>query len=594
MCSKSVFRFLFRRTFAMTSVIGDKVPRKPKKSFIKTLLAGSYDEGFLVYPELTSEKLKVVENKFLALQSNSSDIGESISQMPSPSYADNSEEMDHEESYSELTRLSEGIPSLPSSVLIEIHKICVNQILSKYCSEQQKQRYFPLLKGEKSVAFALSEETSGSDPSSINTSAVRNRKNASWTINGCKTWITNAQYANFFLVFSKIKQHEKSSETNELAVFIVDKKTAGVSIESISSCSLEECGIGKLFLKNVELSDNEIVGTVNSGYDIAVELLSSYKYSYAACFSKQLKNLLNETLKFLGPRKQTLIDLKDCELIKKKISDVFLTIYVLDSMLYLTAGFMDNYDIDTSLESAIIHLFCIHHGIAAVENCMELLGSRAFDKSLPYYKISNDLKESASVMFSKNICKMYISLTGLQHAAATISEDLTKLRNSFNFPSFFVKKVVSNWRHHRDSPRLNLNLYTNLHPSLQLSCNQLEYCVLRLQYCVENMLVCHGQEIKDRQIVLEKISEILVDVYGMTAVLGRASRSYCTGIKFSDDEIMLTKTFCQDALVRIKLAINSLLDSNYSTQDLSHFKIADLVIQKGEYYIEHPLTQNIG
>ena len=71
---------------------------------------------------------------------------------------------------------------------------------------------------------------------------------------------------------------------------------------------------------------------------------------------------------------------------------------------------------------------------------------------------------------------------------------------------------------------------------MQTAAKLLEYCVLRLQYGVEVALVRHGKEIIERQMVLRRLADVVIDIYSMTAVLGRASRSYCIGLQDSKEE----------------------------------------------------------
>lgn len=72
----------------------------------------------------------------------------------------------------------------------------------------------------------------------------------------------------------------------------------------------------------------------------------------------------------------------------------------------------------------------------------------------------------------------------------------------------------------------------------QMSATLLEYCVLRLQYGVEIVLTRHGQTIIDQQMMLKRLADVVIDIYAMTAVLGRASRSYCIGLQNSAEEVM--------------------------------------------------------
>lgn len=60
---------------------------------------------------------------------------------------------------------------------------------------------------------------------------------------------------------------------------------------------------------------------------------------------------------------------------------------------------------------------------------------------------------------------------------------------------------------------------------------------MRLQYGVETVLLHHGKAVIDQQMMLKRLADVAIDIYAMTAVLGRASRSYCIGLQNSAEEV---------------------------------------------------------
>lgn len=66
--------------------------------------------------------------------------------------------------------------------------------------------------------------------------------------------------------------------------------------------------------------------------------------------------------------------------------------------------------------------------------------------------------------------------------------------------------------------------------------------MLKFQYIIEQSHAA-GQLDPNNQMLMERLSTIIVHIYAMTAVLGRSSRSYCTGIRFCDYEVMFSNTF---------------------------------------------------
>jgi alkylation response protein AidB-like acyl-CoA dehydrogenase len=93
-------------------------------------------------------------------------------------------------------------------------------------TEEQKERLLiPAIKGDKVAAFALTEPDAGSDLMALGTSAKPDGNG--FVLNGTKTWITNAPYADFFTVLC---QTDKEKGAKGLNFFLVEKDTPGLSI----------------------------------------------------------------------------------------------------------------------------------------------------------------------------------------------------------------------------------------------------------------------------------------------------------------------------------------------------------------------------
>src|SRR6202047_4950742 len=91
----------------------------------------------------------------------------------------------------------------------------------------QKEKYlFPVLRGEKTTAFAQSEPDAGSDPGAMRTTAVR--KGDHYVINGYKRWITKAQDADFLQLVAATDRSKGSR--GGLSMFLVDTATPGVKV----------------------------------------------------------------------------------------------------------------------------------------------------------------------------------------------------------------------------------------------------------------------------------------------------------------------------------------------------------------------------
>ena len=93
-----------------------------------------------------------------------------------------------------------------------------------YGNEKQKQKYLPkIATAELKTAYALTEPNAGSDANSGKTKAIIDKKNKQYLITGQKMWITNAGFADIFIVFAKIE------DDKNLSAFIVERNFKGIT-----------------------------------------------------------------------------------------------------------------------------------------------------------------------------------------------------------------------------------------------------------------------------------------------------------------------------------------------------------------------------
>jgi acyl-CoA dehydrogenase len=144
-------------------------------------------------------------------------------------------------------------------------------------TEDQKKRFlFPLLAGEKKSFFALSEPSGGSDPArAIQTRAVR--KGGSWVITGTKLWIGGADRADFGLVFCRT-----GDGRNGITCFMVETDRPGFNVARVVQTLRSAKPTTELHFENVEVPDENRIGDVNGGFQLANGQLSRQRIPYAA------------------------------------------------------------------------------------------------------------------------------------------------------------------------------------------------------------------------------------------------------------------------------------------------------------------------
>ncbi len=152
--------------------------------------------------------------------------------------------------------------------------ICAPPMIA-YATEEQKRRYLPkLVTGEEIWCQLFSEPVAGSDLAGLRTRARRDGDE--WVVNGQKVWNSGAHYADYGIL---VARHDTEVAKHKgLTFFFVDMKTEGIEprpIKQISGAS----GFNEVFLTNVRIPDEQRLGEIGEGWQVAITTLMSERLS---------------------------------------------------------------------------------------------------------------------------------------------------------------------------------------------------------------------------------------------------------------------------------------------------------------------------
>ena len=172
-------------------------------------------------------------------------------------------------SYGLITREIEKIDSAYRSIM-SVQTSLVMYPIHKFGSNEQKEHYLPkLAKGELIGSFGLTEPDAGSDPGAMKTKAVKVK--GGYELNGTKTWISNAPYADVIIIWAK-------DEENVIRGFIVDRESKGLSTPKIEGkLSLRASATGQVIMENVFCPEDKILAKT-TGLSGPFQCLNSARY----------------------------------------------------------------------------------------------------------------------------------------------------------------------------------------------------------------------------------------------------------------------------------------------------------------------------
>ncbi|KAK3858082.1 hypothetical protein Pcinc_035704 [Petrolisthes cinctipes] len=590
-------------------------PKPKREPFVKNLFLGKFDKNVLAYPEVLDQERHELLHEMVV------PIERFIDEQVDGAKIDHEAKIPEEtleglkslglygqqipEEYgglglgaTEYARIAE-ITSLDGSIAVTLaaHQAIGLKGIIIAGTEAQKAKYLPrLATGEWTAAFCLTEPSSGSDAASIQTRATLSEDGKTWTINGNKIWISNGGYADLMTVFAKTKEVQRDGTIKDkVTAFIVERNFGGVN----SGPPEDKLGIRgsntcEVFFDNVPVPAENVIGEVGGGFKVAMNILNSGRFSMGSSGAGILKRVMKWAIEHATTRHQFSRPLSDFALIKEKFARMSVNIYAMESMAYLTAGILDGtQDPDCSVEAAMVKVFSSEGAWKWSSECLQVLGGLGYTKSYPFERYLRDARILLIFEGTNEILRLFIGLSGLQHAGLELRNLVKKLRNPLMNPGFILGKGIERFRQSKDNPKLDLDLSGHLHPSLMGGAEILEYCVKRFQYAVETVLARYGLEVAHpaNQLEVARLADCAIDLYAMTAVLSRASRSHCIGIHKSDHELKMALFFCEEASRRVRIAVKDIEDGPFNSGDNVITEIADEVLNNGGYVAGHPLTR---
>jgi len=220
-------------------------------------------------------------------------------------------------------------------------------------NEAQKAKYLPsIASGTKFAAYALTEPNAGSDALGAQTKAVLSEDGKYYILNGSKTFITNAGFADIFTVFAKINGEQFSG-------FVVESNLAGVTTGAEEyKMGMKGSSTCAIFFDNVKVPVENLLFEPGKGAAIAFGILNTGRHKVAANSMGAAKQVLNQSAAYANERKQFKVPIASLGMIQEKLAEMAVRTYVAESLVYRTGGLLMNilHGVDRGAASAGQHI----------------------------------------------------------------------------------------------------------------------------------------------------------------------------------------------------------------------------------------------
>ncbi|MFF2092943.1 acyl-CoA dehydrogenase family protein [Paenibacillus sp. NPDC058174] len=200
----------------------------------------------------------------------------------------------------------------------------------------QKRRYLPkLAAGELIAAYCLTEPASGSDALGAKTTAKLSTDGQHYLLNGSKLYITNAGFADVFIVYAKV-------DGEAFTAFIVERNTPGFSIgPEEHKMGIKASSTCPLYFEDVAVPVENVLGEIGKGHHIAFNILNIGRFKLGAGCLGAAKETIELASQYANTRQQFGRAISSYPLIGAKLADMNIQTFVMESMVYRTAGWID-------------------------------------------------------------------------------------------------------------------------------------------------------------------------------------------------------------------------------------------------------------
>ncbi|NLW78613.1 MAG: acyl-CoA dehydrogenase [Ruminococcaceae bacterium] len=292
-----------------------------------------------------------------------------------------------------------------TSTMLSAHcSLCCWPIM-EYGTDAQKDKYLPaLLAGEKLGAFGLTEPAAGTDSAQQKTTAVD--KDDHWVLNGSKCFITNATYADVYIVFAMT---DKSLGNKGISVFIVEKGFPGFSFGTKEKkMGIRGSATYELIFEDCIVPKENLLGEINKGFKIAMSTLDGGRIGIAAQALGLAQGAINETIVYTRQREQFGKRISQFQNTQFQLADMQTKTDAARLLVYRAATAKQNGDAYSHM-AAMAKLFASENASDVTRRAVQLFGGYGYTREYPVERMMRDAKITEIYEGTSEVQRMVIS-----------------------------------------------------------------------------------------------------------------------------------------------------------------------------------------
>ena len=263
------------------------------------------------------------------------------------------------------------------ATLLSAHQsIGVAEPLMGFGSEEQKQKWLPLVAKDHISAFLLTEPDVGSDPARLGT--IAEPTEGGYVLNGRKLWATNGAVADIVVVMAQVPKSD--GHKGGITAFVLDYSTDGVSIEHRNQfMGLRGIENSVTLLEDVFVPEENVIGKEGMGLKIALTTLNTGRLALPAICLGVSKWATKVSREWASERVQWGKPVGKHDAVAQKIAFIAATAFGLEAMLDVSSRLADDKRHDIRIEAALAKLYASELGWKVTDELMQVRGGRGYE-----------------------------------------------------------------------------------------------------------------------------------------------------------------------------------------------------------------------
>lgn len=292
-----------------------------------------------------------------------------------------------------------------TGVIVSAHTSLCCAPIYENGTEEQKKKYLPdLLAGKKFGAFGLTEPGAGTDASGQRTTAVLDGDE--YVLNGSKIFITNAGFADVFIV---IAMTDRSKGNHGISAFIVERGNPGFTVgEPEDKMGIRGSSTCELIFEDCRIPRENLLGREGKGFAIAMKTLDGGRIGIASQALGIAEGAIDETVKYTTERKQFGRRISQFQNTQFELADMKTTAEAAQLLVYRAAD-AKQAGLPYGHFAAMAKLFAANAASDITRRCLQLFGGYGYTRDYPIERMMRDAKITEIYEGTSEVMKMVVS-----------------------------------------------------------------------------------------------------------------------------------------------------------------------------------------